>query len=141
MTAGVLFRLGLLKRLENLVPNGNRISQALQSWRMLFKLIMSKVVMLRSRRQNQIVIVDRDALPVGVIDEYPPLMFIYPSHLRQDNGQIAVVPEYASDGGRNLCRRQNGGRNLIEKRLKQMMIVAVDQDNLDRRVLKSFSSG
>src|ERR1700733_10090951 len=126
MTAGVLLRLGLLKGLENLVPDGDRISQALQSRRMLLELIMSKVVMLRSRRENQIVVPDRDSSPVGVIDEYPPLIFVYPSHLPQDNGQTALVPEYASDGRRNLRRRQNGGRNLIEKRLKQMMIVAVD---------------
>ena len=45
----------------------------------------------------------------------------------------STVSQKIADWPGNLRRRNRGGRDLIEKRLKQVMISAVDHGDADRR--------
>jgi hypothetical protein len=46
---------------------------------------------------------------------------------------VPVTAKQAAQGGRNLPRRQDAGCDLIQKRLEQVVIGAVDQRDVDRR--------
>ena len=46
---------------------------------------------------------------------------------------LAALAQEVPDRPGDLRRRQRGGRDLIEKRLKQVMIAAVDHRDADRR--------
>lgn len=58
--------------------------------------------------------------------------------LAQDNGGIGLPAQDASYGSRNVTRAQRRGRNLVKKRLKQVVISSIDDRDVHRHAPKSF---
>src|SRR6185369_452862 len=52
---------------------------------------------------------------------------------RKQRRHLAPVAHEMADRPRDLAARERGRGHLIEQRLKQMMVAAVDQRDLDRR--------
>ena len=52
---------------------------------------------------------------------------VYADHFTQTNCDVSLMPQHGSDGQRNIGWRQGRGRNLIQQRLEQVIIAAVDQ--------------
>ena len=46
-------------------------------------------------------------------------------------GVFTLLAQHVADGSGNIGRRQSGGRHLIEQRLKEMIVVPVDEQDLD----------
>ena len=49
---------------------------------------------------------------------------------------VPLAPQNASQGSRNVCRREAAGRDLVEQRLKKMEIAAIDQGDVDGSTMK-----
>src|ERR1700734_3989287 len=102
---------------------------------------MAKVTVRRAGRQNQIVIRNRDVLPVGVTHKDALLVFVYSRDFTQNHDGVPLLTEYSADGSRNLARRQHRSCHLVEQWLKQVVVSAIDQNNFSGRVLQSLGGG
>src|SRR6266511_1697068 len=51
--------------------------------------------------------------------------------LRQDHIRVVLPTENAANRRRDISGRQGGGRDLIEQRLEQMVIVAIDDGDVE----------
>ena len=119
--------LGALERRENARPDAKGVLQRLQAGRVWRPLIVTEVRMRASRRDDQEVVGTGDSIDVDglALDVYPP-------RLAEEHGRVALaaqnVPQRGGDGGRGeAC-----GRHLVEQRLKRMVIVAIDQQDVHR---------
>ncbi len=59
----------------------------------------------------------------------------------QDHGGILLVAKNPPDRGGDVGGRQAGGSHLIEQRLKQMIIVPIDHDHVERRIPQRLGGG
>src|SRR5215216_4996029 len=59
--------------------------------------------------------------------------------LRQDDLRVFLPTKYAANRRGDIRGRQAGGRNLIEQRLEQVIIVAVDDGDVERRLRQLFA--
>ena len=53
-----------------------------------------------------------------------------------EDGRVLLVPEDVADGCGDLSRRQAGGRYLIEQRLEEMIVAAIDDGHIGIRLAK-----
>ena len=60
-------------------------------------------------------------------------------HLSEQYGRILMRTQYSPQRRRDFPGRQRAGRCLIEQRLKEVKIAAVDQRNLHRCMAQRFS--
>src|SRR6516162_6999220 len=63
-----------------------------------------------------------------------------PRHFRKHGPDISLFTEDAANGRGNISRRKRGRCDLIKQGLKQMVVVAIDQRDVERSVRKTFSS-
>ena len=60
--------------------------------------------------------------------------------LRHEDGRILLPPENVANGPSHVGRRKGRGRDLIEKRLKAMVVMAVDHRDLRPRARERLGS-
>ena len=86
--------------------------------------------MARAGCKDQIVVVHSHVLPVrvGYEDTFP--VFIHACHLSQDHRRVHLLSENRANWKADLTGSQNRRRHLIEQGLEQVVIRAIDQDDL-----------
>ncbi len=89
---------------------------------------MTEISVLRAGGDDQIV--EGNAAPLG--DHRAPLD-IDAAHLRQHDIDVVGMAENAADRRGDVRRREARGRHLVQERLKQMVIVLIDQGDVERR--------
>ena len=141
MLSWVFLGLGLLERSQNLIPYGDSIGEALDPWSKFFEFGMSKIAVSDAGCQNKIIIRLDDTDPVQSVKSNDALFLIDVCDFSKQHSYVLLVTKNFADWRRNLSRRQDRCRHLIEKRLKQMVIGAVDESNFGWRTLKRFGSG
>src|SRR5579862_6685753 len=92
---------------------------------------MTEIVVHSPGSEDEVVVRDRvltcvDATAVG----------IYPRDLGEHDQRVSLTPEDQPDWLGNVRRAKRGGSDLVQKGLKQMVVVAVDQQHIDGRVLQ-----
>src|SRR6266480_6506247 len=138
MKIDIFFSLGLLEGAEDFVSNRNRVGQTFQSRSKLFKFVVSEVTVPRSGRENEIIVRNWYMLAIRRIDEDAALRFIHAGNLAHDHRCIFMSSQYFADWRTHLRPREYGCRYLIKKRLKNMMVRPVNENDFDRRFSKSF---
>src|SRR5207244_1977583 len=138
MKIDIFFRLGLLEGAEDFVSNRNRVGQTFQSRSKLFKFVVSEITVPRSGREKKIIVRNWYMLAIRRIDEDAALRFIHAGDLAHDHRCIFMSSQYFADWRTHLRRREYGCRYLIKKRLKNMMVRPVNENDFDRRFSKSF---
>jgi hypothetical protein len=73
-----------------------------------------------------VIILNRDFLPIGIFYEDAPPVLVHASYLAHDHGGILLTSQNLPDWGTDLSRRKHCCRHLIEQRLKQVVIRAVN---------------
>src|ERR1700758_455766 len=139
MPARILLCFGLLEGFQDLIPNRNRISQRFQPRCITLEFVVAKVAVLRARSQNERIIGKRYSLPIDITNKDLSSLLVHPRNLSHYDGYIALVTQYASDRGRDLTGTEHGRCNLIQERLKQVVVGTINQDNAHRGVPKSLS--
>ena len=87
---------------------------------------MTEVAVADASRQNQIVILNRYISPVQAGYENTSPFLIDARHLAHNYGGIRLPFEQLANWPANLSGAQNGSRDLIEQRLKQVVVGSVD---------------
>ena len=136
VTARVFFRFSLLKCSEDLIPNRHGVGQVFQPWGMLSEFFMSEVTMGRASREHEIVVGNLHVLAISVAGQHVFLILVDAGYFSQKHHCVPLISENAADRRADLAGRQDRSCHLIEERLKQVVIGAVDQNDLDWRVLQ-----
>jgi hypothetical protein len=117
---GRLFR--HLKSRQHPAANLQRIIEALQARRHLLPLLMPEIRVPRARRHNQVIVRN---LPV--CRHNPFRRHINPSGLSQHHLGIRLLAQNPPQRLGNIRRGQGRRRHLVKQRLKEMMILPVEQ--------------
>ena len=59
-----------------------------------------------------------------------------PMHLAHVHGDVALIAQDVAQRRGDRRRGEAGGGHLVEQRLEQVMVAAIDQRDLDRRPLE-----
>jgi hypothetical protein len=97
VSARIFFRFCLLKRLQHLIADTNRVRQSFQAGRKLCKFIVAKVTVRDSRCDNQDVVVDGNTLPVLIAGVDTFCVLIDSSNFSKDYGRISLILQKRSD--------------------------------------------
>jgi hypothetical protein len=60
-------------------------------------------------------------------------------HLAQKNGSVALVAQDVSNRRRDVALGKNAGRHLVEQRLEEVVVVAVDDRDVNIRAAQGSS--
>src|SRR5215831_14265760 len=104
MKLRILFGFGPFKSLKHLVSNSNRISQAFDSRRELFKFVVSEITVSRTGRENEVIVRHRHVLAIYVVYKNAALGFIHVGDLAHDHGCVLLSPQNSADWGTDLGR-------------------------------------
>src|ERR1700741_5105217 len=140
MPARIRLCFGLLEGFQDLIPNRNRISQRFQPRCITLEFVVAKVAVLCARSQNERIIGKRYSLPIDITNKDLASLLIQPGNLSHYDGYIALVAQYVPDRRRDLPGTKHGRGDLIQERLKQVVVGTINQDNAHRGVPKSLSS-
>ncbi len=100
----------------------------LQAGRMGGPAVVAEVAMAGPGREHQNVIGNVSAVHDDVF-----ALTINACDCAQQHACVALAPDQATNRSSDVGRRQPGGRHLIEQRLKEVMVLPVDQGDVRRR--------
>src|SRR2546430_12065220 len=138
MKIDIFFRLGLLEGAEDFVSNRNRVGQTFQSRSKLFKFVVSEITVSRTGGENEVVVAHRHMLAICVVYKNAALRFIHAGNLAHDHRCIFMSSQYFADWRTHLRWSEYRGRYLVKKRLKNMMVRSINENDFDRRFPKGF---
>src|SRR5260370_464593 len=73
---------------------------------------------------------------IGVGDQRALVILVNASYFSEENGRVPVFTKNAANRRPDLAGREYRSRNLVEERLKQVVIGAVDEKDARGRVLQ-----
>src|SRR5262249_15141275 len=79
-----------------------------------------------------------DMLAIYVVYKHATLLLIYPGDLAHDHGRVLLFSQNSANWGADLRRTKHRRCHLVKKRLKQVMICSINQNDLAGRLAKSF---
>ena len=95
---------------------------------------MIEVTGLRTGRQYERIVRD----PPAIAQDDLTRGDIEVRHIPQNDLGVALMSEDVTNGRSDFTGRKSSGSNLIEQRLKEMVIVAVDHSDFDGRILQGL---
>jgi hypothetical protein len=107
MTTDVFLSLRLFKGSEDFVSYLDSVGQAFQPGRELLELIVPEITVPYPCCQDQVIILNRDILPIGRFYEDAPLVLVHASDLAHDHGGILLPSQNLPDWGTDLSRRKH----------------------------------
>ena len=132
---GIVAGLRSLEREQEIPSHRRRIIESLEPARNGRPLIVSEIASLHPHRQNDIVIIHRLLPELDLLARE-----VDPSHFFHQHRDIVLIGKNAPNRMCNLGSRQPGRSDLVEKRLKKVMILTVDQQNLDVFLLEHLGA-
>jgi hypothetical protein len=94
--------------------------------------VMAEIGMARAGRENQRVIRHR----VAVIEQHALSRCIDAADIGEQRRHLMAVAQEIADRPGDLRGRERSGRDLVEQRLEQMMVAAIDHRDRNRRAGK-----
>ncbi len=128
----VAFELRRLERAQDPGPDRQGIFHRLEAGRQRPPLLVAEIGMFGTRRHHQRVVLDR-----RVPDQHAPALEIEARHLTEHHASVALALKDAAQRRGDLPGRQRTGSDLVEQRLEQVEIAAIDQRDLDRRAAQT----
>ena len=105
-------------------PHLERVLDALEARRMLLPFRVSEVGVSRPGGQHEIV---EGELNGAAIERHGARRGIDPIDVGHDHGDIGLVPQQPTNRHTDIGRIQYGRSHLIEQRLKQVMVGAIEE--------------
>ncbi|KAG1270542.1 hypothetical protein G6F66_013790 [Rhizopus arrhizus] len=119
----VRFGLGTLERQQQFAAQGDGIVQGFQAGRSIGPLVVAEVGVGGAGGQQQAVVVQHAA--IGHADL--PGLLVDGHHFAEADFHIALVAKDMAQRCRDIRSGQAGGGHLVQQRLEQVMVAAVDQ--------------
>src|SRR2546425_536562 len=120
------------ERQQDALPNAERVVERLQTRRKARPLVVTEVRMRRAAREDEVV--ERDRLVV--IQQQAAADRIDRLHFCEQDLDVLLVSQNPPDRRGDVGGRQRRGRHLIKQRLKEGIVVPIEQRDLDRRTLE-----
>ena len=134
LLGGVIVLLGDLERAKDPRAHAPRIVERLHPRGDLRPLVVAEVGVRGARRDDQRVV--REFLDVVGDHPHRALLEVDVVDDAEQHPHVLLPAEHRAQGGRDLPGRQHPGRDLIQQRLEQVLVVLVDQRDLDGLVLE-----
>ena len=126
-----------LEHTENPAAELEGVIDRLHAWRVMCELRVPEVRLARAGGDDQAVV--RDLTPAtNRVDSDTAPVEIDIHDLSQHNGCVPLVAEHVADRRRDVPLGENPGRDLIEQRLKQVVVRPVDDGDIDRAAPQRF---
>ena len=132
-------RLGHLERPEDPLPDGQRVSHRLHPGGVHREPVVTEVGLPHAGRDDQVVVVETDDRAAGSLAADLVVLDVEVLHLGERELDVAVASEQRAERQRDLSLGQDAGRALVEQRLEQMVLRAIDEG--DRHVAASQRPG
>ena len=129
VTFRVFFRLCLLEGSQNLVSNRDRVGKAREPRSKPCEFVPAEVAVARPRREDQIVVFERDAFAVDRVDEDPPPIAVDTGDLAEDHRGVPLASQNAANRRGGLRRAQDRRRHLVQEGLEQVVVLPIDEDD------------
>ena len=92
--------------------------------------IMPKVTVACASRQDQVVV----GHVLIIVQEHTLGLCIHPHYLAQQHLSVLLFAQHAANRGRNFRRGEHSRCHLVQQRLKQVMVIAINHCHLDRHI-------
>ena len=92
---------------------------------------MAKIAMRRARREYEMIVTD-----LAAIDRDRAPRCVDARHRSPQHANGVAVAKQSADRKGDVAGREAGRRDLIEERLEQVIVVAIDQCDVDRLILQ-----
>ncbi len=126
--------LGQLEGKQNPAANLDRVFNGLEAGRERLPLVVAEIGVRGAGREHEVVVVESRA----AAQHHLPSNHVDADHLIHQDFSVVVMAQDGADGLGDVGRRQHRERHLIEKRLKEVMIAAVDQGHVDGQVREAL---
>ena len=136
LCVGIDLPLGLFECEQHLPPHHERIVERLEAGRVLLPFRVAEVRVRRAARENHVVVSDRRRAVSGfgrTRDEYTSILWIDRRDIGEQHFDVLLSAQHPTDRRRDVAGRERRGRDLIQQRLKEMVVVPVEQRDADRR--------
>ena len=107
MRMRVLFGLGKLEHLQDVIANRLGVGQRLETGSVALEFVVIEVAVSRPRRKNEIVVRDPYVGPFGGARDDEALLLVPADYVSERYGDVPLVAENATDGSADLSRRQD----------------------------------
>ena len=121
------FAFGALQGQQYPTPDRGGVFQSLEARRIRFPFVVPEIGMPRTGGEHQCVVLEHAA----VIERHPPPLGIDGAHGAEQGGDLLALAHQVANGPGNFRGRQRRGADLIQQRLKQMVIALIDDGDLD----------
>jgi hypothetical protein len=111
---------------EDAAPQCRRIVERLQSWCECRPVVVAEIRMRRSGPQDQVVVVEESLRELQTSRRQ-----VRARDLREHDLGVELAAQYRANGCTDVGRRQGCGRDLVEERLEDMVIAAIDDGDVD----------
>jgi hypothetical protein len=132
----VRLALGLLERQQHAPADVDRVVQRLEAGGMTAPLLVAEIGVGGARGQDEEVVrhlpVAEDQALVAEVDS---------GGIGQEDGRVALPAQDVAQGRRDVRRGEAGGGHLVQERLEDVMVVAVDERDLDGRMAQRARRG
>src|SRR5262249_46791940 len=93
--------------------------------------VVAEVTVARPGREDQIVVVESDALSVRRVDEHASAVYVDTDGLAEDHRGVELPSQNVANRRGDLPGAQDRRRNLIQERLEKGGVLAIDPDEPD----------
>ena len=128
----IALALGTLEGDQDMPPQRGRVLQRLQARREFLPFVMAEIGVPRAGGEDERVI----GHGVIAVEQHAAVLRVDADHSRKQRRHLGPVVHQIADRPGDLGCGQGSGRDLVEQRLKQVMVAAVDQGDLNRRALE-----
>ena len=130
----VLSAFSLLKGSEDAVAEVQGVIHCLQAATELLPFVVPEVRRLASRGDDQAVVVD----PLPAVEHDLASVYVDVGDLRHQRRRICISLEHVPKRRRDVAGGKRTGGDLVDQRLEQQMVVAVDQGHVDVGLLQAL---
>ena len=125
----ILFTRGFFEDLEDVAADLDGVDERLQGQRVFLDALRAEEVWRRAERDDEMIVVD-----LALIGAHGLRRRVDSLDFGEQEVDVRSAAEKASDRVDDLVRREHRGRHLIEQRLKDLIVVVVDDEDIDRLV-------
>ena len=120
--------LGLLERHENVPADRGGVFDRLESWREVFPVVVAEIAVAGAGGNDERVVGQ-----LAFVEDHAAAGNIDLASLGQEHSRVPLPLKSERSGAAMLAGDRRAGRDLVEQRLKQMVISSIDERQLDRR--------
>ena len=124
---GIGRALRAFQRRQHALADLQRVVEILEPGRERRPLVVAEIAGARARRHHQVVVGKRRA----VVEPHGARGDVDARHLGEQHGDVALAVQRRADRIRDVRRRQPRHRHLVQQRLEQVVVQAIDHRHLD----------